>query len=232
MQAMVNAMLAWSAENIVALQNIGIPIAQNVLIGFSRHIGETSALAFNSVTFQLGLWTSANSGGLGLLGGGIAEHVKTGIATALGAGTEYFDNISTMLARFESSIGKGHSIYKSGLSIGNKISGAIGNGVMDNWKTIADSITEAVNRAIASVRVNTAPPRSMVDDIGGGVNGASFAGVSIPWFGDNTEVKGAGQVVINFNGDVNVDSKERVKELTDMVSREIARRARVGFATR
>lgn len=232
MQAMVNAMLAWSAENIVALQNIGIPIAQNVLIGFSRHIGETSALAFNSVTFQLGLWTSANSGGLGLLGGGIAEHVKTGIATALGAGTKYFDNISTMLARFESSIGKGHSIYKSGLSIGNKISGAIGNGVMDNWKTIADSITEAVNRAIASVRVNTAPPRSMVDDIGGGVNGASFAGVSIPWFGDNTEVKGAGQVVINFNGDVNVDSKERVKELTDMVSREIARRARVGFATR
>lgn len=240
MQAVVDAITAWTTSNLSNLQALGVPISQNLLIGFALDIQSSLASAFQSILYNAEVWKLDNISNLQTFGKSVASYVRTGISDRFLEDTDYFEAISKSLSIFVGKITKSHSIYKDGKRIGKKIVDGIQEAIEDEWKDIAKSITNAVNRAIRSVNVSTttggdsgaagvvnkAMFSPLIDDL---VGAAALPALYEDWSAGNVATQ---SITVNITGDITVDNKDRVKELADVVSREIARRAKTGFAAR
>jgi predicted RecA/RadA family phage recombinase len=214
-------------------------LAEYVMTGVQNFIIENYA-RFTVLLSALSMWIGESSALLAMGGGIIANHVITGMQTMF-APIEYWNAITTSFGTFVDSVGDDHAISAKAIKLGKKISQKIGQGVKDNWKAIADGISEAVQRAIDSVKVETtsagAPPAS-----GGAATTTPTSGRSIPMpvsvgaamydvsrriaASEGAQARGSTgdiNISITIQGDAVIDDDKRMNKLADVISRKIGR---------
>ena len=228
--------------------SIGATLGMSIFNGMGEYMSGDGQTLLGVIGTSLLTWVGANLTLLDGTGQLVGMAILGGMGVYVTGHVNAYDVITSSLSEFVGGITGDHQILSDSERIGEKISKAIRAGVENNWKEITNGIEHAVSKAIANVSVDTTttddgPPltdsgsvtgtSTLTDAVNSAVAnygmGSDDMFAAMDRLGAAMDTGSTTTINVDISG-VTVDSKKRIDDLADAVSRKLAKDLRYAGA--